>query len=50
MAGHYGSHPLEGTCCLCDEPLGGGNQRTNPLTKWRKRWAHQRCVLAERGE
>ncbi len=43
-------HPLDGTCPLCPEQLGGGNQRTNPLVKWRRKWAHQACVLAERGE
>ena len=46
----YSEHPLDGTCPLCDTPLGGGSQRTNPLVKWRSIWAHKSCVLRERGE
>lgn len=46
----YAEHPLDGTCVLCDKPLGGGNQHTNPLTKRRNGWAHQACVMRERGE
>lgn len=48
--GWMSSHPLEGTCPLCDDDLGGGSQRTNPLVKWRGMWAHRACVTAERGE
>lgn len=48
--GWVASHPLAGTCPLCDEPLGGGNQRTNPLVKWRRQWAHRRCVELRIGE
>lgn len=48
--GWMNAGPLEGTCVLCDQPLGGGNQKTNPLVKWRRQWAHRRCVLLERGE
>lgn len=46
----YAEHPLDGTCHLCDRPLGGGNQRTNPLIQMRRGWAHRACVLRERGE
>lgn len=46
----YAEHPLDGTCVLCDRPLGGGNQRTNPLIQSRRGWAHKACVLRERGE
>jgi hypothetical protein len=50
MKGWMGTHPLDGTCAICDLPLGGGNQRTNPLVKWRRKWAHRDCILRERGE
>ncbi|WP_374457744.1 hypothetical protein [Nocardioides sp.] len=46
----FADHPLDGTCVLCDQPLGGGNQRTNPLIQMRAGWAHKACVLRERGE
>lgn len=46
----YGSHPLEGTCPLCDNALGRHDPNTNPLTKWRDEWAHQACVFERRGE
>lgn len=49
-SGWMARSPHEGVCPLCGEQLGGGNQRTNPLSKWRRDWAHQACVLAERGE
>lgn len=48
--GWMGTHPLDGTCAICDDPLGGGNQRTNPLVRTRQGWAHRDCVLRERGE
>lgn len=48
--GWMSTGPLEEACPLCDEQLGGGNQRTNPLVKWRGRWAHQACVAIEKGE
>lgn len=50
MARRYGSHPLDGTCPICDDELGGGNQRTNPLVRWRGMWAHRGCAETERGE
>jgi hypothetical protein len=50
MAGHYGSHPLADSCPICDEPLGGGNQRTNPLIQTKRGWAHRECVANEKGE
>lgn len=48
--GWMSSGPIEEACPLCDEQIGGGNQRTNPLIKWRGRWAHQSCVANEKGE
>jgi hypothetical protein len=48
--GWMSSGPLEEACPLCDEPLGGGNQRTNPLIQTRRGWAHRSCVAAEKGE
>lgn len=48
--GWVGAGPLEDSCPLCDNPLGGGNQKTNPLVKWRRKWAHKGCVERERGE
>jgi hypothetical protein len=48
--GWMSSGPLSGTCVLCDESLGGGNQRTNPLIQTRRGWAHRGCVAAEKGE
>jgi hypothetical protein len=47
--GWMSSHPLSGTCVLCDKPLGGG-KRTNPLIQTRRGWAHRGCVAAEKGE
>lgn len=48
--GWMSNHPLAGTCVICDEPLGGGNRRTNPLIQTRQGWAHRGCVERERGE
>ena len=45
-----GTHPLDDTCPLCDKPLGRHNPRTNPLRKWRDRWAHLDCIYREKGE
>lgn len=39
------THPLSGTCNLCDRPLG-----TAPLFKHRGRWFHRACWTAEKGE
>lgn len=45
MSKHYGSHPLEGTCAICDKPLGSVE-----LLKRRKAWVHKACWLTEKGE
>lgn len=43
--GWMASHPLAGTCPLCDEPLG-----ILPLLKRRGVWMHKACRMGEVGE
>lgn len=39
------SHPLTGTCLICDEALG-----SVPLLKRPAGWVHKACWMTEKGE